>query len=59
MITIKNGLLLIDNELVKRDIQIKDGKIFDIKESLDELGDVIDVKGAWIFNGAVDVHVHL
>ena len=59
MITIKNGLLLIDNELVKRDIQIKDGKIFDIKESLDELGEVIDVKGAWIINGAVDVHVHL
>ena len=59
MITIKNGLLLIDNELVKRDIQIKDGKIFDIKESLDELGEVIDVKGAWVINGAVDVHVHL
>ena len=31
MITIKNGLLLIDNELVKRDIQIKDGKIRDSK----------------------------
>ena len=59
MITIKNGLLLIDNELVKRDIQINDGKIFDIKESLEELGEVIDVKGAWIINGAVDVHVHL
>ena len=59
MITIKNGLILVNNELVKRDIQIKDGKIFAIKESLEELGEVIDVKGAWIINGATDVHVHL
>ena len=59
MITIKNGSILVNNELVKRDIQIKDGKIFAIKESLEELGEVIDVKGAWIINGATDVHVHL
>ena len=59
MITIKNGLILVNNELVKRDIQIKDGKISTIKESLEELGEVIDVKGAWIINGATDVHVHL
>ena len=59
MITIKNGWLLINNELVKKDIYIENGVIKKIEDELPSLGEVIDAKNGFIMNGAIDVHVHL
>ena len=60
MITIKNGWLLENNKLVKKDILINDeGIITKINENLENQGEVIDAKNGFIMNGAVDVHVHL
>lgn len=59
MITIKNGWLLINNELVKKDINIENGVIKKIEDELPSLGEVIDAKNGFIMNGAIDVHVHL
>lgn len=58
MICIKNGWLLENNELVKKDILIEDGIITKIEKNLD-YENVIDAKDGFIMNGAVDVHVHL
>ena len=58
MICIKNGWLLENNELVKKDILIEDGIITKIEKNLD-YENVIDAKDGFIMNGVVDVHVHL
>jgi dihydroorotase len=59
MITIKNGLLLLNNNLVKKDIYIENGIIKEISENLDIKGELIDAEGCFIMNGAIDAHVHL
>ena len=59
MITIKNGLLLINNELVKKDIYIEKGIITSIEDNLSIKGELIDAKNGYIMNGAIDAHVHL
>ena len=59
MITVKNGLLLINNNLEKRDLYLEDGKIKDICENLEVKGELIDAEGCFIMNGAIDAHVHL
>lgn len=57
---IKNGKILSQGELVKKDIQIEDGKIKSIADSIEEGNlKVIDAKGHFISPGFVDVHVHL
>ena len=53
MICIKNGWLLENNELVKKDILIVDGIITKIEENLD-CENVIDAKDGFIMNGAVE-----
>ena len=59
MITIKNGWLLENQELVQKDIYIENGIIKKIAKDLDPKGEVIDARGGFIMNGAIDVHVHL
>lgn len=59
MITIKNGWILENNNLVKKDIYIENGIIMKIASSLKEKGEIIDAKNGLIMNGAIDVHVHL
>ena len=55
---LKNGLVIENNQLVKKDILIKDGSIQDISDNID--GDnILDVSNLLIIPGAVDVHVHL
>lgn len=55
---LKNGFIVIDNELVKKDILIEDGKIVNIGNDL--VGEpTIDFTGKLIIPGAIDVHVHL
>ena len=55
---LKNGLIIENNQLVKKDILILDGVI---KEVSDEINgeDVLDVTDLLVIPGAVDVHVHL
>ena len=55
---LKNGLVIENNQLVKKDILIKDGSIQEISDNID--GDnILDVSNLLIIPGAVDVHVHL
>ena len=56
---LKNGLILIGDELENRDIAIdENGVIVDIAESI-QGKDTIDLNGLWVMPSAVDVHVHL
>ena len=55
---IKNGYVIINNELVKKDLLICDGKIAEIKDNIDG-EDYLDAKDCLIMPGGVDVHVHL
>ena len=56
---IKNGLVIINNELVKKDILIKDNLILDIADNIDITEETIDASDCLIMPGGVDVHVHL
>lgn len=55
---LKNGYILINNKLVKKDIEITNDIISRIEDEI-KTNDFIDCKGGWIIPGAVDVHVHL
>ena len=55
---LRNGYILLDNKLVRRDIEITNGIITKIEDSID-CKEYIDCKEGWIIEGAVDVHVHL
>ena len=55
---LKNGFIIKDNDLVKKDILIENGIIVNIDDEI--IGDdIIDLKGNVIIPGAIDVHVHL
>ena len=55
---IKNGLIVENNQLVKKDILLIDGKIAEISAEI--IGeDTLDATGLLVIPGAVDVHVHL
>ena len=55
---LKNGYIILNNELVKKDILISNGLIQEIADEI--IGDdVIDVNNKLVMPGAVDVHVHL
>lgn len=58
---IKNGQVLRKNRFKKMDIQLKEGKIHKIAESIQAAKDhsVIDAAGKHIFPGFVDLHCHL
>lgn len=55
---LKNALILIGDELKRRDIEIRDGVITAIAESLSG-EEEYDLSGLWVMPSAVDVHVHL
>lgn len=57
---LKNGQLLIDGELVTRDISIEDSKIKHIAQQIapKEHEEVIDLRGKFVTAGFIDVHVH-
>ena len=55
---LKNGKILIGEELVEKDIRIEGDTIVEIADEID--GDnVIYVNGCWVMPSATDVHVHL
>ena len=55
---LKNGLIIENNQLVKKDILINDGVISLIDSEING-EDIIDINGLLVIPGAVDVHVHL
>ncbi|MCR5231424.1 MAG: dihydroorotase [Acholeplasmatales bacterium] len=58
MILIKNGSIVENNQLVKKDILIVDNKIEKIEDNISKDCQVLDAKGCLIMPGGVDVHVH-
>ena len=55
---IKNGYIIIDNKLVRKDILIENGFILKVDDKIDG-NDCFDAKNGLIIPGATDVHVHL
>ena len=55
---LKNGYIILNNELVKKDILINNGLIEKIDDEINGT-DVIDINNKLVIPGAVDVHVHL
>ncbi|MFT9469384.1 MAG: dihydroorotase, partial [Leuconostoc pseudomesenteroides] len=59
MTVIKNAKVLLNDELVQRDVQYKDGKIVAISKVIDDTNDrYFDAKQAFLTVGLIDVHVH-
>ena len=59
MILIKNGLLIIENNLVKKDVLIGEGKILSIQDNIEGDYQTIDASSCLVMEGGCDVHVHL
>ncbi len=59
MILIKNGYIIENNELVKKDVLIEGNKIFKIGNVNDDNALVLDATGCLVMPGVIDVHVHL
>ena len=55
---IKNGNVLINDTLEKKDILIEDGKIVKIEDHIDADCEVLDASRLTVLPGLVDVHVH-
>ena len=59
MIVLKNGLVLEDNQLVKKDILIDGNKIIDVAQDIRFEGEYnIDISKCWVIPGTIDVHAH-
>ena len=57
---IRNGNVVLENEVVKKDILVTDGKIKAIEDSIAADGSQeIDASGKYVFPGLIDMHVHL
>ncbi len=59
MILIKNGFIVENNHLVKKDILLDKELIIKIDNNIDESCEIIDATDFLVMPGAVDVHVHL
>ena len=59
MILIKNGKIIENNKLIKKDLLIEDNYIKQIADSIDGDYETLDATGCLVMPGAVDVHVHL
>jgi dihydroorotase len=56
---VRNGLCVLESGLVKKDVAIKDGKIVEVKDSIESKATkVIDATGKHIFPGIIDTQVH-
>ena len=59
MILIKNGKIIENNQLVKKDILVDNNLIIKIDNNLNYNCEIIDATNCLVMPGAVDVHVHL
>ncbi len=58
-ILLKNGMIVTEDSLSRKDVLIEDGKIAQIGDSLKlEVDQVMDVSGKHILSGLIDAHVH-
>lgn len=56
---LRNGNVVLANEVKKMDIAIKDGKIYELSPRIEEAGfEERDLSGLYVFPGMIDVHVH-
>ena len=56
---IKNGTLVLPEGEIKSDLLIKDGKIAEIAQKIEDDCPTIEARGRHIFPGLIDMHVHL
>ncbi len=56
---IKNGTLVLPEGEIKSDLLIKDGKIAEIAQKIEDDCPTIEARGKHIFPGLIDMHVHL
>ena len=57
---IKNGMLVLKDGVVQKDVLLKDGKIVKIADCIEEAGEeIVDADGLHVFPGLIDMHVHL
>ena len=56
---IKNGSVVLENSVEKKDILVENGKIVKIADNIYAAGEVIDATGLHVFPGLIDMHVHL
>lgn len=59
MILIKNGFIIEDDKLVKKDVLLNENIIVKIEENIDKECETYDATDCLVMPGAVDVHVHL
>ena len=59
MILIKNGNIVINNQLIKKDILIENNIIKQIEDHIEYDCEELDASNCLVMPGAVDVHVHL
>lgn len=55
---IKNGFVVLPDEVKLTDVYIEDGIIKEIGQNLSYDTDIIDAKGMYVMPGAIDVHTH-
>lgn len=53
-----NGKIILHDEIVNKNVFIKDDKITEISNRQPEDEDIIDAKGAYVSPGFIDVHTH-
>ncbi|CAL28965.1 dihydroorotase [Staphylococcus carnosus] len=56
---IKNGRVILDDDVKEVEVAVKDGKIAAIGNDLGEAEKVIDAEGQIVSPGIVDAHVHI
>lgn len=58
-IVIKNGKVVLPDKVIKIEVAIKDGKICDIGNGLNNSKNFVDAEGMYVLPGVIDAHVHL
>ena len=54
---LKNIDIVLEDEVIKSDVQIKNGKIFKISAEI-ESDESLDCSGKYLIPGFIDMHIH-
>jgi len=57
-VLIKNGKVVLEDQVAEIEVAIKDGKVAALGTSLGEAKEVVDAAGMYVLPGAVDCHMH-
>ena len=55
---LKNIDIVLEDEIIKSDVQIKNGKIFKISAEIDSDDSAVDCTGKYLIPGFIDMHIH-